>query len=77
MSLNEIPKILKMIELMDANDRLIQAYEANLHKSQVHLRTDDYLAGSRMVRLCLTFQTALINFSCVYLLQTNSLTGYV
>ena len=52
---DEIPKISKMIELMDANDRLIQAHEANLHKSQVHLRLDDYLVGSHMVRLCLTF----------------------
>ena len=66
-----------MIELMDANDRLIQAHEANLHKSKVHLRTDDYLAGSHMVRLRLTFQTALIHFSCVYLIHTNSLTGNV
>ena len=74
---DEIPKISKMIELMDANDRLIQAHEANLHKTQVHLRLDDYLAGSYLVRLRLTFQMALIHFSCVYLIHTNSLTGNI
>ena len=74
---DEIPKISKMIELMDANDQLIQAHNANLHNSQVHLHLHGYLVGSHTVRLYLTFQMALIYFSCMHLIQTNSPTGNV